>query len=109
MWSFKTGDLIAKLHPSTNENLQVGLIIEDCQETFLIKWIWFNKVFFMEKEGDIFKELNNSYLLSTVQVHRYNMEANLSLLNSNYNDERNLPNRVALEADHKTVKWEDGH
>ena len=66
MWSFRTGDLIAKINPSTKENLLVGLVIDDNQETFLIKWIWFDKVFFMEKEGDIFKELNNSYLLNTV-------------------------------------------
>ena len=104
MWSFKTGDLIAKLHPSTNENLQVGLIIRDSQETFLIKWIWFNKVFFMEKEGDIFKELNNSYLLDTVQVHRRNTEAHFSLLNSNYNNEKRHPNRVSVEADYPSTK-----
>ena len=108
MWTFKTGDLIAKILPSTKENLLVGLIIDDNQETFLIKWVWFNKVFFMEKEGDIFKELNNSYLLSTVQVHRRNMGANLSLLNSNYSDERCLPNRDSAEANYKTAKWENG-
>ena len=108
MWTFRTGDLIAKFLPSTKENLQVGLVIDDNPETFLIKWIWFNKVFFMEKEGDIFKELNNSYLLSTIQVHRRNMEANLSLLNSNYSNERTQPDRESPSADHKTAKWKNG-
>jgi len=108
MWSFRTGDLIAKINPSTKENLLVGLVIDDNQETFLIKWIWFDKVFFMEKEGDIFKELNKSYLLNTVQVYRRNMEANLSLLNSNYSNERSQPNRESPSANHKTAKWKNG-
>jgi len=40
----------------------------------------------MEKEGDIFKELNNSFLLSAVRINRKNKELNLSLLSSNYNN-----------------------
>jgi hypothetical protein len=108
MWTFKTGDLIAKIHPLIDKPLQVGLVINHEKDTFLVKWISFNKVFFMEKEGDIFKELNNSYLLNTVQVYRRNMEANLSLLNSNYSNERTQPNRESPSADHKTAKWKNG-
>ena len=88
MWTFQTGDLVAKIHPVIPEPLQVGLVISHDETTFLIKWTSFNKSFFMEKEEDIFRELNNSYLLDTVQVHRMNMEANLSLLNSNYNNDK---------------------
>jgi len=86
MYTFKTGDLVAKIHPSIKEPLQVGLIISDDEQTITIKWTSFNKSFFMEKEGDIFRELNKSFLLSTVQVYRGNQEANLSLLNSSYFD-----------------------
>ena len=90
MWTFKTGDLIAKIHPLVQRPLQVGLVISHDIDTFLIKWISFNKEFFMEKEEDIFKELNKTFLLDTVQVHRNNMEVNLSLLNSSYsNGKRN--------------------
>jgi len=88
MWTFKTGDLIAKIHPLIKKPLQVGLVINHDINTFLIKWISFNKEFFMEKEGEIFKELNKTFLLDTVQVHRMNTEANLSLLNSNYNNDK---------------------
>ena len=88
MWTFKTGDLIAKKHPLIQKPLQVGLVISHDIDTFLIKWISFNKDFFMEKEEDIFKELNKTFLLDTVQVHRSNMEANLSLLNSSYNNDK---------------------
>ena len=88
MWTFKTGDLIAKIHPLIQKPLQVGLVINHDTDTFLIKWTSFDKDFFMEKEGDIFKELNKTFLLDTVQVHRMNTEANLSLLNSNYNNDK---------------------
>ena len=90
MWTFKTGDLIAKRHPLEQKPLQVGLVVDHDIDTFLIKWISFNKDFFMEKEEDIFKELNKTFLLDTVQVYRSSTEANLSLLNSSYyNDKRN--------------------
>tara|TARA_Y100000310_G_scaffold294960_1_gene325866 strand:+ start:96 stop:350 length:255 start_codon:yes stop_codon:yes gene_type:complete len=83
--------LIAKIHPLIQKPLQVGIVIDHGVDTFLIKWISFNKEFFMEKEGDIFKELNKTFLLHTVQVHRNNMEENLSLLNSSYNNDKEGP------------------
>jgi hypothetical protein len=87
MYTFKTGDLVAKIHPAIKAPLQVGVVIQEELQTFVIKWTSYNKVFFMEKEEDIFGELNKSFLLDTVQVHRMNHEANLVLLNSSYNDD----------------------
>lgn len=86
MYTFKTGDLIAKIHPAIKQPLKVGLVISDNDRTFMVKWTSYNKYFFMEKEEDIFGELNKSFLLDTVQVHRNNTEANLLLLNSTYDD-----------------------
>jgi hypothetical protein len=86
MWTFKTGDLIAKIRPFEPRPLQTGIVIDHDNHTFVIKWTSFDKVFFMEKEGDIFKELNNSFLLSTVRINRKNKGLNLSLLSSNYNN-----------------------
>jgi len=90
MWKFKTGDLIAKTHALIKKPLQVGIVIDHADDTFLVKWISFNKDFFMEKEGDIFGELNKSFLLSTVEWHRCNTEANLMLLNSTYSDGKEI-------------------
>lgn len=87
MWSFKTGDLIAQRHPNIKKPLRIGLVISHHEDAFLVKWTSFNKDFFMEKEEDIFKELNKTFLLDTVQIHRTNKGANLSLLNSTYTDE----------------------
>mgnify|MGYP003626823726 CR=1 FL=1 len=87
MWNFRTGDLIAQTHPAIEDPLKVGIVIEDNETTFDVKWTSYNKTFFMEKEYDIYSELNNSYLLTTVQIHRRNVEANLLLLSSIYFDD----------------------
>ena len=88
MWTFKTGDLIAKTLPSRKKPLQIGLVVNDDKITFTVKWVSFDKQFFMEKEGDIFQELNTSYHLDVVQFYRNNKEPSLVLLNSNYCDGR---------------------
>jgi hypothetical protein len=103
MWNFKTGDLIAKLHPSNGYPLQIGLIIQEDEESFTVKWTSFNKNFFMAKEGDIFQELNNSFLLGTDRIWRLDRRTNLSLLNSNYRDVQVLKIAAAAEVDHSTT------
>ena len=65
-----------------DEPLRIGIVINDCDESLMIKWTSYNENFFMEKEGDIFAELNKTFILDTTQVHRTNMGANLLLLNS---------------------------
>tara|TARA_Y100001938_G_C8055152_1_gene414017 strand:- start:113 stop:415 length:303 start_codon:yes stop_codon:yes gene_type:complete len=93
MWTFKTGDLISKSHPKKDEDLQIGIVIEDDNTTFLVKWLWYNKDFFMEKDGDIFREMNNMLLLDTAVYGRvYNGEY-LKLLSSNYLDDNQNKNR----------------
>jgi hypothetical protein len=86
MYKFQIGDLVAKVHPASSLILKTGLIVESNNNAFMIKWMSFNSDFFMEKEGDIFKELNNCYLLDTVRIFRNNIEPFLVLLNSNYYD-----------------------
>ena len=86
MWTFKTGDLIANTLPSREKPLKLGLVIGHDNTTFTVKWISYDKSFFMEKSGDIFQELNNLYLLGVTQFNRNNKESILILLNSNYSD-----------------------
>ena len=94
MLDFKLGDLVAKFHPNQSMVIQTGIIIKEDPDTFTIQWISFNKNFFMEKEGDIFRELNNSFLLNMVRVNRTNPGHNLSLLNSSYSDDRQAAKTV---------------
>tara|TARA_B100000214_G_scaffold373810_1_gene354952 strand:+ start:1679 stop:1930 length:252 start_codon:yes stop_codon:yes gene_type:complete len=82
MYKFKTGDLVAKKHPSNNIVLKTGIIISDSDTNIVIKWLSYNKDFFMEKSHDIFHELNKYYLLSVQSIDRNNEHAFLYLLNS---------------------------
>tara|TARA_Y100000593_G_C4309714_1_gene337745 strand:- start:1696 stop:1986 length:291 start_codon:yes stop_codon:yes gene_type:complete len=84
MSHFKRGDLIAKKHCATQDLLQIGIVIWDDVDCFDIQWTWYNKVFFMEKEGDIFKDLNNTHLLSTVRYLRLHPNPFLCHLGDNY-------------------------
>lgn len=82
MYKFKLGDMISKNHPGDGCILKTGIIIFSKRDSFLVKWMMYNKDFFMEKEDDIFIELNNSYLLSTQSINRDNIGACLSLLSA---------------------------
>jgi hypothetical protein len=88
MYDFKTGDLIGKKHPTNNQIIQIGIVIKDSVSSFIVQWTSYNKDFFMEKEGDIFKELNNSYLLGPTKVRRTSRGLNLSPLGPSYRDGR---------------------
>ena len=81
MYDFKTGDLVVKKNPSDNTILKTGIVVSHCKENIVVKWLSYNKVFFMEKNHDIFSELNKYYLLSVQSIDRKNENAFLSLLN----------------------------
>jgi hypothetical protein len=82
MYNFKTGDLIAKKDPSSNIILKTGVVISESETNIIVKWLSYNKDFFMEKTHDIFHELNKYYLLSSQSIDRNNKHAFLYLLNS---------------------------
>lgn len=82
MYNFKIGDLIAKKDQNQNLILKVGVVLHSEQDSFIIKWTSYNKEFFMEKEDDMFCELNNMYLLSFQSFKRQQEGAFLCLLNS---------------------------
>jgi len=93
MHYFKTGDLIAKRHPKEPSYLQIGIVIDDTCEDFSVKWTWYDKLFFMEKEEEIFKELNKAMLLSIKRVNRSANNQNLVMLNPIYFDEKEVQKR----------------
>ena len=84
MQNFKTGDLIAKINHSVAGPLQTGVVIENKDGYFTVKWTSYNKTFFMEKKGDIFSQLNNFHLLGQECFKCNNPSPFLVLLNSNY-------------------------
>jgi len=102
MWNFRTGDLIAQIHPAIKEPLKVGIVLKDDKNTFMVKWTSYNKTFFMEKEHDIYSELSNSYLLTNVQFYRKNSDVDLLLLSSMYLDGKKGNKRKASQANSET-------
>ena len=74
MYKFKVGDLISK---------NIGeLILKIGVVTIIVQWTSYNKEYFLEKEDDIFVELNNMYLLSRQSIDRNNAKACLELLSA---------------------------
>ncbi len=80
---FKTGDLIARKWNSVKKPLQIGIVVCHNKDTFTIKWTSFDKFFFMEKEGDIFAELNKTFLLNTETFYRNERDSDLCMLSPN--------------------------
>lgn len=82
MYSFKIGDLVAIKNPSQkNKFIKTGIVVNETEFNVVIQWVSYDKLFFMEKEDDIFAELNKTYLLSRQAYHRLNSNAGLCLLN----------------------------
>tara|TARA_R100000963_G_C4531624_1_gene32728 strand:- start:171 stop:461 length:291 start_codon:yes stop_codon:yes gene_type:complete len=86
MCDFKVGDLVEYAHPNMENALKVGLVVKDTKSNFMVKWLWYDKLFFMEKEGDIFKELNKTFVLNTETYLQKGHTPLLRLLNSIYSD-----------------------
>jgi|TARA_Y100000310_G_C20641426_1_gene794145 hypothetical protein len=80
--NIKLGDLISQIHPSTFEHLKIGIVTDAQKINFVVKWIWYDKYFFMEQEDSLFNELNREYLLTSTTIHRRNDELVLKILNS---------------------------
>ena len=80
--NIKLGDLISQLHPSTYKSLKIGIVIGAQKKDFSVKWIWYDKYFFMDEEDSLFNELNKEYLLTSTTIHRQCGDMALKVLNS---------------------------
>tara|TARA_Y100000592_G_C5449280_1_gene307801 strand:- start:1189 stop:1440 length:252 start_codon:yes stop_codon:yes gene_type:complete len=66
--NFNLGDLVG-LH-FTEKNIKLGIIIDSKKHNFIVKWIWYDKLFFMDGSSPLFEELNNQYLLNETTYER---------------------------------------
>ncbi len=66
--NFNLGDLVG-LH-FTEKNIKLGIIIDSKKDNFIVKWIWYDKLFFMDNCSPLFEELNNQYLLNETTYTR---------------------------------------
>ena len=67
MSNFQLGDLIEHQHPNTQKALKIGIVIKKTSSFCTIKWIWYNKEFYMDDLGEAFKALNREFMLDTSQ------------------------------------------
>ena len=66
--SFNLGDLVGLWF--TEKNIKLGIIIDSKKDNFIVKWIWYDKLFFMDGSSPLFEELNNQYLLNETTYER---------------------------------------
>ena len=76
----KLGDFVCQMHPDKTTILKKGIVIESLKDSYVVHWLSFNKVFWMEFKGEVFAELNKRYLLTKMSYHRKNREADIVIL-----------------------------
>ena len=76
----KLGDFVCQMHPDKTTILKKGIVIESLKDSYVVHWLSFNKVFWMEFKGEVFAELNKRYLLTKMSYHRNNREADIVIL-----------------------------
>ena len=64
------GDFVAQEHPNESFCLKKGIVIKSYEQAYVIKWLSYNKEFFMEHESSVFRELNEDYLLTEMSYNR---------------------------------------
>ena len=74
------GDFIAQMCPNNVTISKKGIVIESLKDSYIVQWLTYNKKFWMELEHPVFEELNRSYLLTKMSIHRTNSEANITIL-----------------------------
>ena len=76
------GNLVCHYAPCYNKKLKIGIVIESKKDNFIVRWLWYNKSFFMDNADPLFNELNQQYLLMDSSHNRKNCEVVLKILNS---------------------------
>ena len=82
MSNFLLGDLIGHQHPNTQKTLKVGIVIKKTNSSCTIKWIWYDKKYYMDDYGAAFKALNREFMLDTSQHDMHDNTIFFQVLNS---------------------------
>ena len=67
---FKLGNIVSLKFSKKFKKIKVGIITALKKDHFIVKWIWYDKVFFMEDNNALFKQLNHKYLLAETCYHK---------------------------------------
>ena len=74
------GDFVAQMCPNKTTILKKGIVIQSLTDSYIVQWLTYNKKFWMDFEHPVFEELNRSYLLTKMSIHRTNYEIDIKIL-----------------------------
>ena len=74
------GDFVGQKHPNENIFLKKGIVVDSLRDSYVVHWLLYNKVFWMDFEDSTFEELNKRYLLTKMSYHRKNRKAGIIIL-----------------------------
>tara|TARA_R110001583_G_scaffold38769_2_gene124960 strand:+ start:124 stop:384 length:261 start_codon:yes stop_codon:yes gene_type:complete len=60
----KLGDIVSLYFSEAHQNIKLGMVTALKKDNIIVKWIWYDKKFFMGDEHELFNELNQQYLLT---------------------------------------------
>ena len=75
------GDFIGQMCPNKFNIIKKGIVIESLPDSYVVQWLTYDKTFWMEMQHPVFEELNRSYLLTKMSIHRKNSEVGITILN----------------------------
>ena len=78
------GHLVRLKFSDCYESIKLGIITDLKKDSFMVKWIWYNKLFFMENEHCLFNELNREYLLTETCYHKQQCLECLEIVSDGY-------------------------
>ena len=58
------GNLVSLRFSDEFKKIKLGIITALKKDHFIVKWIWYDKLFFLDNSSQVFKELNHEYLLT---------------------------------------------
>tara|TARA_R110002020_G_scaffold18727_2_gene65101 strand:+ start:906 stop:1166 length:261 start_codon:yes stop_codon:yes gene_type:complete len=80
----KLGDLVSLYFSDNHQNIKLGMVTALKKDNFIVKWIWYDKIFFMDSEHDMFNDLNQQYLLTETLYNREDLGTCLKLVSYDY-------------------------
>ena len=60
----RLGNLIRLKFSNEFKSIKLGIVTDLKKDSFMVKWIWYNKLFFLDNCSQVFKDLNHEYLLT---------------------------------------------
>lgn len=85
------GDFVAQMCPDNSTISKKGIVIKSLKDSYIVQWLTYNKNFWMEFEHPEFEDLNRTYLLKQMSIHRKNSEVNIIILNKAEKNDMGTP------------------